>query len=125
MKLELLMSCMHQNDDSLVRASKITSDVVVINQCDREDYAEYPTEHGIARMFSTKQRGLTKSRNMAIAKSNADVCLLCDDDEVFQPDYHRQILNAYEAPALPKDHEGQLLADLLPQGISCGQGCGL
>ena len=97
MKLELLMSCMHQNDDSLVRASKITSDVVVINQCDREDYAEYPTEHGIARMFSTKQRGLTKSRNMAIAKSNADVCLLCDDDEVFQPDYHCQILNAYEA----------------------------
>ncbi len=96
MKLEILMSCMHQSDDALVRASKIISDVVVINQCDREDYAEYKTEHGIARMFSTKQRGLTKSRNMAIAKSVADVCLLCDDDEIFQPDYREKILNAYE-----------------------------
>lgn len=96
MKLEILMSCMHQNDDSLVRASRITSDVVVINQCDRDDYAEYPTAHGVARMFSTTQRGLTKSRNMAMAKSDADVCLLCDDDEVFQPDYREKILNAYE-----------------------------
>jgi len=96
MKLEILMSCMHQSDDSLVRASRITSDVVVINQCDREDYAEYATENGTARMFSTTQRGLTKSRNMAIAKSDADVCLLCDDDEVFQPDYREKILNAYE-----------------------------
>ena len=63
MKLEILMSCMHQSDDTLVRASQITSDVVVINQCDREDYAEYPTEHGLVRMFSTTQRGLTKSRS--------------------------------------------------------------
>lgn len=97
MKLEILMSCMHQSDDSLVRASRITSDVVVINQCDREDYAEYATENGTARMFSTTQRGLTKSRNMAIAKSDAEVCLLCDDDEVFQPDYREKILNAYES----------------------------
>jgi glycosyltransferase involved in cell wall biosynthesis len=96
MKLEILMSCMHQSDDTLVRASQITSDVVVINQCDREDYAEYPTEHGLVRMFSTTQRGLTKSRNLAIAKSNADVCLLCDDDEVFQPDYREKILEAYK-----------------------------
>ena len=96
MKLEILMSCMHQSDDSLARASQITSDVVVINQCDREDYAVYPTEDGLARIFSTTQRGLTKSRNMAIAKSDADVCLLCDDDEVFQPDYREKILNAYE-----------------------------
>ena len=97
MKLEILMSCMHQSDDSLVHASRITSDVVVINQCDREDYAEYATENGTARMFSTTQRGLTKSRNMAIAKSDAEVCLLCDDDEVFQPDYREKILNAYES----------------------------
>lgn len=96
MKLEILMSCMHQSDDSLVRASEITSDVVVINQCDREGYAEYTTQNGLARMFSTTQRGLTKSRNMAIARSNADVCLLCDDDEVFQPDYRQKILSAYE-----------------------------
>lgn len=96
MKLEVLMSCMHQKDEYLVRASKLTGHVVVINQCDGEDYAEYDSADGKVRMFSTTQRGLTKSRNMAIHKSDADICLLCDDDEVFVPGYEEKILNAYE-----------------------------
>lgn len=95
MKLEVLMSCMHQQDDELVRASCLTGDVVIINQCDREDYCEYPTAAGMARMFSTCQRGLTRSRNMAIKQATADICLLCDDDERFVPDYEEKILSAY------------------------------
>lgn len=97
MKLDVLMSCMHQQDDSLVRHSQLTGDVVVVNQCDREEYAEYPTAHGTAQMFSTCQRGLTRSRNMAIRESEADICLLCDDDEVFVPDYETKILETYQA----------------------------
>ena len=96
MKLEVLMSCMHQTDDKLVRASAFTGDVVVINQCDRNGYDEYKTENGVARMFSTTQRGLTKSRNMAIENAVADVCLVCDDDEVFVKDYEKRILKAYK-----------------------------
>lgn len=96
MKLEVLMSCMHQTDDTLVRRSGLTGDVVVINQCDSEGYAEYKTETGLARMFSTSDRGLTKSRNMAVSRANGDICLICDDDEQFVPDYERRILKAYE-----------------------------
>lgn len=96
MKLEVLMSCMHQKDESLLKTSRLTGDVVIINQCDWEDYAEYPTETGTARMFSVRQRGLTKSRNLATEKSLGDICLLCDDDEVFVPDYEAGILDAYE-----------------------------
>ena len=95
MKLEILMSCMHQTDDGLVRKSNITGDVVVINQCDQEGAAEYPTAHGTARFYSTTQRGLTKSRNMAIGRSTADICLLCDDDELFVEGYEQKILDAY------------------------------
>ena len=96
MKLDILMSCMHQTDDSLVTASRITGSAVVINQCDREERREYTTENGTVRFRSTTQRGLTKSRNMAIAESGADVCLLCDDDEIFVPGYEEKILGAYE-----------------------------
>lgn len=96
MTFEILMSCMHQQDDTLVRRSGITGDVTVINQCDREDYAEYPTSGGTARMFSSTQRGLTRSRNMAIANARGDVCLICDDDEIFVPDYEEKILRAYQ-----------------------------
>ena len=76
MKLEILMSCMNQQDDTLVRCSHITGHAVVINQCGQVDYRAYPTETGVARMWSTDQRGLTKSRNMAIAAlPQADVVI--------------------------------------------------
>ena len=97
MKLEVLMSCMHQQDDKLVRQSQLTGDVVVINQCDRGGYAEYATDTGIVRMLFTRQRGLTKSRNLAIETAAADICLLCDDDETFVPGYEARILDAYES----------------------------
>lgn len=87
---------MHQSDDALVHTSNLTGDCVVVNQCDREGYAEFPTETGRVRMFSNRQRGLTKSRNLAIANARADICMLCDADEVFLPGYETAILNAYE-----------------------------
>lgn len=96
MIIEILMSCMHQQDDGLIRASGITGSATVINQCDRESVDEYPTAKGLARVYSTCQRGLTKSRNMAIEKSDADICMLCDDDEVFAEDYEEKIRRAYE-----------------------------
>lgn len=96
MTLEVLMSCMHQTDDVLVRKSRLTGSVVMINQCDHEGYSEYETPSGMVRMFSTVDRGLTKSRNMAIFKARADVCLVCDDDEQFVDGYEKSILAAYE-----------------------------
>ena len=95
MKLEILMACMHQTDGSLIARSGITGDAVVINQSDHDGYAEYATDHGCAKMYITTQRGLTRSRNMAIDHSVADICMLCDDDEVFEADYEEKILGAY------------------------------
>ena len=95
MKLEILLSCMHQTDGSLFHRSGITGDALMINQCDREEQLIYTTEHGTGRMIFTRGRGLTKSRNMAIQAAQGDVCLLCDDDEEFVEDYERRILDAY------------------------------
>lgn len=95
MTIEILMSCMHQSDASLVNKSGITGDVTVINQCDGDAFSKVPTKSGTAKIYSTTERGLTKSRNMAIEKSSADICMLCDDDEVFEPDYEEKILSAY------------------------------
>lgn len=91
------MSCMHQQDAQLVQKAGLTGNVVMINQCDRCGYAEYPTQTGTVRMFSVTERGLTKSRNMAIREATADICMLCDDDGVFVPGYEAAIVKAYEA----------------------------
>lgn len=96
MKFEVLLACMDQIDHRLIEKSKITGNAILINQCEREGYEEYRTENGVAKMFLTTQRGLTKSRNFAIEKSDADVCLFCDDDEIFVKNYEKKILSAYE-----------------------------
>lgn len=93
MTLDILLSCMHQTDTHLIERSRITGSAVVINQCDREGERSF----GNICWIDATERGLTKSRNMAIEKSSADICLLCDDDEVFEADYEKKILDAYEA----------------------------
>lgn len=96
MTLEVLMSCMNQQDTNLAHKACLTGNVVIINQCDHVAYIETATQNGIIKMYSVKERGLTKSRNMAIETAQADVCLLCDDDEIFVPGYETAILAAYE-----------------------------
>lgn len=95
MKLEILMSCMYQTDDALLRRSHITGDVLMINQCNCDLQQIYETPNGTGRILCTTTRGLTKSRNMAIEASTGDICLLCDDDEVFVNGYEQRILDAY------------------------------
>lgn len=96
MTVEILLSCMDQRDGHLIPKSRITGNAVVVNQCGREGYAEYPTEKGVARVYDSAQRGLTKSRNLAIERSTADICMLSDDDETFLSDYEDRIRQAYE-----------------------------
>lgn len=96
MKLEILLSCMHGDPEALIRSSHITGNAVIINQCDEDGFAQIGTENGTVRIYRTTQRGLTRSRNMAIAHADSDICLLCDDDEVFVPDYEARICRAYE-----------------------------
>lgn len=94
-KFEILLSCMHLNDDIISR-SKICSDTLIINQCDKNAAEEYDSEGSRIRIISTTDRGLTKSRNMAVDNSAADICLLCDDDETFCSGYEQHIQTAYE-----------------------------
>ncbi len=97
MKFEILLSCMHQTNTEIVEKSNIKGNVTVINQCDHQDYQEFQTANGIARFYSVTDRGLTKSRNLAIEKSDAAICLLCDDDEIFVDGYEKRVIDSYES----------------------------
>lgn len=100
MTLQVLISCMHQTDHSIVTKSNIQSDVVVVNQCDKNQIEEYSFKNKIGKecrvkFVSTTERGLSRSRNMAIKNATADICLLCDDDEVLDDDYPTKIIDAF------------------------------
>ena len=129
MQLEVLISCMNQKDTSIVQKSKVAGDVLIINQCEKEAQEQIYKGNQRIRMVSTKQRGLSNSRNLAIHLSDRDICLLCDDDEVFEEDYESIVLESFEklmdADLIAfdvihketRDPEGRLVEE--PEAILC------
>jgi len=100
MNLSVLISCMHQKDWSIVGRSNVQTDCVVVNQCDYDKVEEFTfvNKEGHtckAKFISTTERGLSRSRNMAIKNAVSDICLLCDDDGVLEDNYNETILNAF------------------------------
>lgn len=80
---------------SVVEDLGITGSAVIINQGDLTAVSSIKTPFGSATMYSVTDRGLTKSRNMAIDKATADICMLSDDDERFCENYRQRICRAY------------------------------
>lgn len=96
MRLQVLLSAMHLENFGDVKDLGITSDAVVINQCDREESSRIRQDGQEVRFFCTRERGLSKSRNMAIREADADVCILCDNDVVYRAGYEEEILSWFE-----------------------------
>ena len=83
---------MNQKDVSIVKKSNINCNVIVVNQCDKDELVNYEN----IKIINSKEKGLSKSRNLAIKNSNADICLISDDDEIFVDDVDKKIVKAYE-----------------------------
>lgn len=91
---------MHLDDESYIDTLNIHTDCVVINQCDRECERRSCRSTGGTDInvtyVETKERGLSKSRNMAIGKAGQDICILCDNDVEYVKDYDRIIEEAFD-----------------------------
>ena len=75
MVLEILIPCMHQKDFSIISKTGITGNVLLINQCDKNDYQISTSELCLVRMVSTTEWELSGSRNLSIRESQAEyVC---------------------------------------------------
>ena len=96
MKLEVLMSCMNQNNFDLTEKMNLTTDILIINQTNENSYNERIVNGNKQRMISNTQRGLSKSRNELLLNMNGDIGILCDDDVIYEKDYEKTILRAFE-----------------------------
>jgi glycosyltransferase involved in cell wall biosynthesis len=96
MKLEVLVSTMYQNDHSLLKKMNIQSDAIIINQCNWNKIEEFEYEGNTIRYLSFNERGIGLSRNNAIMRVTADICLLADDDMIYVDDYERIIIDAFK-----------------------------
>lgn len=95
MCVQLLISTMMQNDFKLLDRMNVMSDAVVINQCNKDGIYKFKYKNHSIIWINTKERGLSKSRNMAITYAWSDYCVLADDDEVFCEGYVKMIENSF------------------------------
>lgn len=96
MKIQVLLSTMFQTDHSILDKINLQSDAVVINQGDRDGSCHISYKGYDVTWIDSPERGLSRSRNLAIRNADADVCLLCDDDEILYDGYAENILQAYQ-----------------------------
>lgn len=94
MRLQVLVSTMHRKDYSLLDEMNIQSDAVVINQCDIEKTEEFLYKGHNIKWISVKERGIGKSRNMAIENADADIILFADDDIVYDDGMAQAVVGA-------------------------------
>ena len=95
MSIQLLISTMHQADHSLLERMHVASDAVVINQCDQEGNETFEFNGHHILWINTIERGLSKSRNMAIRNATADICMIADDDMEYRADYVDTVTSAF------------------------------
>lgn len=96
MTLEVLLSAMHLEDYHYIESLNITGNCVVVNQCDRNSRQVVEEKARQITYIETIERGLSKSRNMAIENAKADICIFCDNDVEYQEDYEQLILNEHK-----------------------------
>ena len=71
---------MNQNNIEFLKNMNIKNDIVVINQTNYNQMRIIKNETQKIKFISVNEKGLSKSRNMAIENSRADICVLADDD---------------------------------------------
>ncbi|MCI9147033.1 MAG: glycosyltransferase family 2 protein [Hungatella sp.] len=96
MTLDVLLSAMHLDGYHYIDSLNITGNCVIINQCNQESQQVITDNNRHITYIETTQRGLSKSRNMAIDHSQADICIFCDNDVEYSENYEHLILEEYD-----------------------------
>ena len=97
-KVQVLVACMHQKDDSLYKEMNLQTDVILANQCDEFSYSTYKQDDGnMVELISTADRGVGKNRNKALMNACGEYLLCSDQDMIYVDGYDKIIENAFES----------------------------
>lgn len=99
MTFEIAIATMHKTKVQcleMLAAENIHCDCIIVDQCDEDGYAEENVGGQHIRIFFTTERGLSKSRNMALRNMKADIMAIGDDDLYYYDGFDKMILSYYE-----------------------------
>lgn len=96
MKIEHIVSTMGRTEFSFLENMQMQESCLVVNQKCAEDESAYSFAGGEAKILSTKEKGLSRSRNKLLQNATGDICIITDDDVEYLSDYVKTIEEAYE-----------------------------
>ena len=124
---EILISTMFKEDlsflDAIFSLNDINDfDVIIVNQTDKDKLLFSDRQN--VKVINSFERGSPASRNLAIRNATAEVCLMADDDIIYQPHLKQHIETAYSK--YPKasmisfqaiNEFGDSFANYFPEGL--------
>lgn len=90
MDIEFLVSTTNRIDSFFLEKifqnnKKKNCNVLVINQCINIPVIELKHKNENIHCISVKEKGISKSRNLALDNATGDICVIADDDLVYTP----------------------------------------
>lgn len=97
--LQILMSTMFKEDLSFLLSifpHKHFSEynILVVNQTTPDKILK--SEYDSVTVINSFEKGSPISRNLAIKNATEDICLIADDDIIYEPDFEETILNTFK-----------------------------
>ncbi len=95
MEIQVLVAAMNQTDHSLLERLNINTDVIVGNQCDRNEIEDFQFHGYRAKYLNFAERGVGLNRNNALMRADGEICLIADDDMRYVDGYEKIVENAF------------------------------
>jgi glycosyltransferase involved in cell wall biosynthesis len=126
LRVEILISTMFKEDldflEPMFQHNSISDfDIIIVNQTTNDKFIT--SNNPKINIINSLERGSPASRNLAIQNATKDICLMSDDDIVYQPNLLQTIKDAYnnfpEATLISFeaiDEKGDLYTNYYPSG---------
>lgn len=96
MNLQVLVSTMNQKDHKLIEKMNLQSDAIIINQCNVNKFEQIDFNGNRIDFISLNERGIGLSRNNALMRSTAEICIFADEDVEYVDNYKELITDAFK-----------------------------
>ena len=71
--------------------------ILIVDQSEKPKSRSSISKYKNIEYFNIPANGLSNSRNFAISRSSAKICLLCDDDVIYEKNFAELIINSFES----------------------------
>lgn len=93
-KVEVLVVTMNAKNFDLVKKMNIQGPAIIANQDNRNCFEIYKENNSI-KMITTNTMGVGRNRNICLLNASLDICVLADDDMIFDKDYEKTVIDAF------------------------------